>query len=104
MNAVRSLPKKEREFTTAAPLLPARRTVPTLRDAASGCRACPLWKTGTQTVFGEGSSGAKVILVGEVPGNDDDLEGRPFVGPAGKLLDRVLEEVGLDRDEVYVTN
>jgi DNA polymerase len=75
-----------------------------LREIAAGCRACPLWKTGTQTVFGEGSAHAKIVFVGETPGNDEDLVGRPFVGPAGKLLDRVLEEVGIDRNEIYVTN
>src|SRR5262245_12240011 len=97
--------RRERtEPSTAAALIPPEPTIENLRRAATGCRACPLWKTGTQTVFGEGSSDAKVIFVGEVPGNDEDLAGRPFVGPSGKLLDRVLEEVGIDRDEVYVTN
>jgi DNA polymerase len=75
-----------------------------LREAAAGCRACPLWKTGTQTVFGEGASHAKVIFVGEQPGNDEDLSGKPFVGPAGKLLDKALVEAGIDRSKVYVTN
>jgi DNA polymerase len=92
------------DVATAAPLVPARPTLTNLRKAAAGCRACPLWKTGTQTVFGEGSSEAKVFFVGEQPGNDEDLQGRPFVGPAGKLLDRALEEAGIDRTEVYVTN
>lgn len=92
------------DFKTAAPLVPARPTIPKLRQIAAGCRACPLWKTGTQTVFGEGSPDAKVLFVGEVPGNDEDLAGRPFVGPAGKLMDKVLEEVGINRDEIYVTN
>src|ERR1051325_5867092 len=72
--------------------------------AARGCQACPLWKTGTQTVFGEGSRHAKVVFVGEQPGNDEDLAGKPFVGPAGKLLDKALVEAGINRDEVYVTN
>src|SRR3954471_7129913 len=94
--------KKEPE--TAAALIPPEPTVENLRRTAKGCQACPLWKTGTQTVFGEGSSDAKVVFVGEVPGNDEDLAGRPFVGPSGKLLDHVLEEVGIDRDEIYVTN
>src|SRR5688572_13900689 len=89
---------------TAAPLIPPRPTVGRLRDVAKSCRACPLWKTGTQTVFGEGSPDAKVMFVGEVPGNDEDLAGKPFVGPAGKFLDKVLDEVGIDRDDVYVTN
>jgi uracil-DNA glycosylase len=92
------------ESGTAAPLIPPEPTIEKLRRVAAGCRACPLWKTGTQTVFGEGSSHAKVVFVGEVPGNDEDLAGRPFVGPAGKLLDHVLEEVGIERDEIYVTN
>ena len=90
--------------TTAAPLVPPNPTLDKLRKVAAGCKACPLWKTGTQTVFGEGAPHAKVMFVGEVPGNDEDLAGRPFVGPAGKLLDRVLEEVGIAREEIYVTN
>ena len=89
---------------SAAPLIPMRPTIDRLRAAAKSCRACPLWKTGTQTVFGEGSADAKVMFVGEQPGNDEDLAGRPFVGPAGTFLDKVVEEVGIDRDEVYVTN
>jgi DNA polymerase len=72
--------------------------------SAAGCRACELWKRGTQTVFGEGSPNARLMLVGEQPGNDEDLAGRPFVGPAGKLLDRALEDAGIDRGSVYVTN
>ncbi len=92
------------EMLTAAPLIPVRPSIDRLRAAAKSCRACPLWKTGTQTVFGEGSPDAKVMFVGEQPGNDEDLAGRPFIGPAGKLLDKVLDEVGIDRDEVYVTN
>jgi|SRR5436190_490152 len=92
------------EMLTAAPLIPVRPSIERLRATAKSCRACPLWKTGTQTVFGEGSAEAKVIFVGEQPGNDEDLAGTPFVGPAGKLLDKVLDEVGIDRDEVYVTN
>ena len=89
---------------SAAPLIPVRPTIQRLQATAKSCRACPLWKTGTQTVFGEGSPDAKVMFVGEQPGNDEDLAGRPFVGPAGKFLDKVLQEVGIDRDEVYVTN
>jgi len=92
------------DLPTAAHLIPARPSLSKLREAAAACRACPLWKTGTQTVFGEGSSGAKVVFVGEQPGNDEDLQGRPFVGPAGKLLDRALVEAGIDRTKVYVTN
>lgn len=89
---------------TAAPLIPSRPTIPRLQDAARDCRACPLWKTGTQTVFGDGSLHARVIFVGEQPGNDEDLAGKPFVGPAGKLLDKALVEAGIDRADVYVTN
>jgi DNA polymerase len=89
---------------TAAPLVPARPSLPKLREAAAGCKACPLWKTGTQTVFGEGAAKAEVMFVGEQPGDQEDKEGRPFVGPAGKLFDRALEEAGIDRSQVYVTN
>ena len=89
---------------TAAPLVPARPSLPKLRDAAAGCKACPLWKTGTQTVFGEGLARAEVLFVGEQPGDQEDKAGRPFVGPAGKLFDRALEEASIDRSTVYVTN
>jgi uracil-DNA glycosylase len=75
-----------------------------LREAAAGCRACPLWKTGTQTVFGEGTARATVMLVGEQPGDQEDRAGRPFVGPAGRLLDEALEAAGIDRKAAYVTN
>jgi uracil-DNA glycosylase len=89
---------------TAAPLVPERPTLRKLREAAAGCKACPLWKTGTQTVFGEGSAKAEVFFVGEQPGDQEDKAGRPFVGPAGKLLDRALEDAGIDRSAVFVTN
>src|SRR3954464_4730755 len=92
------------ETGDASPLIPHRPTVSKLQEAARGCRACPLWRTGTQTVFGEGSRTAKVVFVGEQPGNDEDLAGKPFVGPAGKLLDKALIEAGIHRKEVYVTN
>ena len=75
-----------------------------LRDEAAGCRACPLWQTGTQTVFGEGAAGAKVVFVGEQPGDQEDKQGRPFVGPAGRVLDEGLELAGIDRSATYVTN
>jgi uracil-DNA glycosylase len=75
-----------------------------LREAASDCRVCPLWKDATQTVFGEGLQTARVMLVGEQPGDKEDLAGKPFVGPAGQMLDRALEEAGIDRAKVYVTN
>jgi DNA polymerase len=89
---------------TAAPLVPERPTLPSLRASAAGCRACPLWQRGTQTVFGEGPRMAEVMLVGEQPGNDEDLAGLPFVGPAGRLLDRALAAAGIERRAVYVTN
>jgi DNA polymerase len=89
---------------TAAPLVPPEPTLEALREAAAGCRACDLWKRGTQTVFGEGAHRAQVFFVGEQPGNEEDLQGRPFVGPAGRLLDKALEEVGIDRTRTYVTN
>jgi uracil-DNA glycosylase family protein len=76
----------------------------TLREAAADCRACPLWKDATQTVFGEGPQHARIMLVGEQPGDKEDLAGKPFVGPAGQMLDRALEEAGIDRKKVYVTN
>jgi DNA polymerase len=75
-----------------------------LRQAAAGCRACDLWRDATQTVFGEGAVHARLMLVGEQPGDQEDLQGRPFVGPAGKVLERALEAAGIDRGQVYVTN
>jgi uracil-DNA glycosylase len=92
------------EGRSAADFLPARITLPALRAAAEGCRGCELWRRGTQTVFGEGTARARVMLVGEQPGDKEDLAGRPFVGPAGRLLDEALAEAGIDRDEAYVTN
>jgi uracil-DNA glycosylase len=89
---------------TAEPLVPERRTLSSLREAAAGCRACPLWKTGTQTVFGEGLTKAEIVFVGEQPGDREDREGRPFVGPAGRVLDEALAEAGIDRRLAYVTN
>jgi len=85
-------------------LIPNRPTLSTLREASHDCRACDLYKHGTQTVFGEGPSRAEVMLVGEQPGDAEDLAGHPFVGPAGRLLDKALEEAGIDRSRVYVTN
>ncbi len=73
-------------------------------EEARGCRRCPLWRNATQTVFGEGPARAKLMLVGEQPGDQEDLAGRPFVGPAGKLLDRALADAGIDRGKVYLTN
>jgi uracil-DNA glycosylase len=89
---------------TAAPLIPPRPTLNKLRAAAAECQACDLWRTGTQTVFGEGKSSALILFIGEQPGDKEDLAGRPFVGPAGMLFDHALEEVGIERTQVYVTN
>jgi uracil-DNA glycosylase family protein len=80
------------------------RSLGELRKAAVACRACDLWRSGTQTVFGEGRAQAEVMLVGEQPGDREDIEGKPFVGPAGKLLDQALERAGIDRNQVYITN
>jgi DNA polymerase len=88
----------------AAELIPDRPTIESLRDAARDCQACDLYERGTQTVFGDGSPRATLMLVGEQPGDAEDLSGHPFVGPAGKLLDRALGEAGIDRGSVYVTN
>jgi DNA polymerase len=82
----------------------ARPNLDSLREQASQCRACPLWKDATQTVFGEGPLHARIMLVGEQPGDKEDLAGRPFVGPAGQMLDRALEEAELDRRQIYITN
>jgi DNA polymerase len=89
---------------TAASLVPSRGGLPRLREAAAGCRACELWKHGTQTVFGEGTRNAEILFVGEQPGDKEDLAGRPFVGPAGRLFDKALEDAGIDRRRAYVTN
>jgi uracil-DNA glycosylase len=89
---------------TATELIPERPTLAKLRDAAAGCRACPLWKPATQTVFGQGRRRAKLMLVGEQPGDREDREGKPFVGPAGKVLDEALTTAGIAREETYVTN
>jgi uracil-DNA glycosylase len=89
---------------TAAPLVPPKPTLPKLREAAAGCKACDLWKSGTQTVFGEGAATAQIMFVGEQPGDREDIEGQPFVGPAGRLLDNALAEAGIDRKLAYVTN
>ena len=85
-------------------MIPPRATLVTLREAAAGCRACDLWKRGTQTVFGEGARDAIVMFVGEQPGDKEDLSGKPFVGPAGAVLDKALAAAGIAREEVYITN
>ena len=92
------------EPNDATPFLPDRRSLKALREAASGCRGCHLWRPATQTVFGEGAAGARVMLVGEQPGDREDRAGHPFVGPAGRELDRALEDAGIDRRAAYVTN
>ena len=89
---------------SAADFLPKDRTLPALRQAAAHCRGCHLWQRATQTVFGAGPADARLVLVGEQPGHEEDLAGAPFVGPAGRVLDRALAEAGIDRREVYVTN
>ncbi len=86
------------------PLIPDKATLARVRDAAKSCQACDLWKRGTQTVFGEGAAHAPLMLVGEQPGHEEDLSGHPFVGPAGKLLSRALEDAGIERSSVYITN
>ncbi|HEX2110269.1 MAG TPA: UdgX family uracil-DNA binding protein [Gaiellaceae bacterium] len=91
-------------FGTAESLVPETRSLEEIRAAAAGCKACELWKLGTQTVFGEGVAGATAMFVGEQPGNDEDMAGRPFVGPAGRLFDEALAEAGIDRAQTYVTN
>jgi DNA polymerase len=98
------MPKKAKSESTAAGLLPPNATLDQVRVAAAGCKACDLWKLGTQTVFGEGARYAKVMFVGEQPGDKEDLAGKPFVGPAGAVLDKALAAVGIDRNEIYVTN
>jgi DNA polymerase len=89
---------------SAADFIPPRPTLERLREAAAGCRGCDLWKHATQTVFGEGPNRAEVMLVGEQPGDQEDRQGHPFVGPSGRLLDEGLEAAGIDRARVYVTN
>ncbi|HEY0391587.1 MAG TPA: UdgX family uracil-DNA binding protein [Solirubrobacterales bacterium] len=89
---------------SAADFVPRSRSLPTLRRAAGGCRGCPLWKDATQTVFGAGLKSAELMLVGEQPGDREDIEGKPFVGPAGGVLSRALDEAGIDLDGVYLTN
>ena len=88
----------------ASELVPPRPTLRRLREAAAGCTACPLWKPATQTVFGQGPAKARMMLVGEQPGHREDIEGRPFVGPAGRELARGLEAAGIERREIYLTN
>jgi len=95
---------RRKPVSSAAELIPEQLSLPFLKAAAADCRACDLWKKGTQTVFGDGRTRAKVMFVGEQPGNEEDLTGKPFVGPAGRLFDNALEEAGIDRKQTYVTN
>ena len=99
-----ALARKSALEHSAASLIPHAANLIKLRKIAAGCRACHLWKRGTQTVFGEGPSNARLLLVGEQPGNEEDLVGKPFVGPAGRILDTALKSAGIKRNEVYVTN
>lgn len=92
------------EKTSAEAFLPMRLSLKSLREAAAHCEGCDLCKNATQTVFGAGPRRSPLMLLGEIPGDEEDREGRPFVGPAGRLLDETLEEAGLSREEVYVTN
>jgi DNA polymerase len=96
--------KRKRPEHSAAQFLPKHESLPDLRQAASKCEGCDLYKKAKQTVFGEGRSDARLMLVGEQPGDFEDRYGKPFIGPAGKLLDSVLEEVGIDRKDIYLTN
>src|SRR5881409_811480 len=92
------------EGGSAADFLPEQLTLSALREAAAACRGCHLWQVGTQTVFGEGAAGAEAMFVGEQPGDQEDRAGKPFVGPAGRVLDEALELAGIDRSTTYVTN
>lgn len=91
-------------MSSAADFLPVRTTLPSLRKTVDSCRGCDLYKDATQAVFGEGPADARIVMVGEQPGDKEDVAGRPFVGPAGAVLDRAIAEAGLDRDLIYLTN
>ena len=97
------MPTIRKEVWRPAPV-PDSSSLNEVREAARDCTACPLYKTGTQTIFGEGPKHAPMMLVGEQPGDQEDLSGKPFVGPAGKIMDRALQDAGIDRSRVYVTN
>lgn len=96
--------EKDSNSGSAEDFLPEKLSLTSLKKAAASCKGCDLWKLGTQTVFGEGKRTADVMLIGEQPGNEEDLTGKPFVGPAGRLLDKALKEAGIDRSRAYVTN
>lgn len=98
------LPLDGTETSGAEALIPERATLPKLRSAVQECRACPLWEGATQAVFGEGLKRSRAMLVGEQPGDREDREGKPFVGPAGAILDKALKEAGIERGDAYVTN
>jgi DNA polymerase len=98
------MPQKSKSAGSAEEYFPDKLSLPQLQKAAAECKACDLWKRGTQTVFGAGSRRSKVLFVGEQPGNEEDLTGKPFIGPAGRLLNTALEEAGIDRVKTYVTN
>src|SRR5690349_18246131 len=100
----RPVPASRNSYPTATPFIPDTRSIRALRDAVQSCRGCPLFAGATQAVFGEGKLTSEVMLVGEQPGDQEDRAGAPFVGPAGKLLDRALDEAGIDRATTYVTN
>src|SRR6185503_21155285 len=95
---------KDKLPDSAENFFPKRKSLKAFRDAAADCKACDLWKRGTQTVFGAGPRRAEVLFVGEQPGNEEDLSGKPFVGPAGRLLNDALVAAGIDREQTYVTN
>lgn len=95
---------RDKSETSAADFFPDRKSLKAFREAAADCKGCELWERGTQTVFGEGARHAEVMFVGEQPGNEEDLTGHPFVGPAGRLFNDALEEAGIDRRRTYVTN
>jgi uracil-DNA glycosylase len=101
---VSQLPLRGEETSGAAALIPDHATLKSLREAAAHCKACPLHETGTQTVFGEGLKRARLMLIGEQPGDREDIEGHPFVGPAGRVLDQALEQAKIERGDAYVTN
>ena len=96
--------RREDNFPSALPFLPSKLTIKSLQAAACKCRGCDLWERGTQTVFGEGAAHARIMLVGEQPGDKEDIAGHPFVGPAGRILDEALVSAGIDRRDVYLTN
>lgn len=98
------MPKRKPPQNSTSSLFPLNPSLEDLREAAATCKNCELWKRGTQTVFGEGPQDSKIVLVGEQPGDQEDIQGKPFVGPAGKLLDTALFEAGVDRNKVYITN